>query len=106
MLESVGSIRTSSAPMFSSAASAALALAALVSEDLESEVLPPAAAAFSAFPFFGFPFAAAAVAAAADFGSTFWKFWPPSVERYTPRSAFGPYGCPATAAKTLLGSRG
>src|ERR1700704_2115555 len=101
MLESVGSIRTSSAPMFSPAASAALALAALVSEDWA-----PAAAAFSAFPFVEFPFAVAAVAAAADFGNTFWKFWPPSVERYTPRSAFGPYGCPATAAKTLLGSRG
>src|SRR6185312_10503113 len=39
-------------------------------------------------------------------GKTFWKFWPPSVERYTPRSLFGPYGCPATAAKTLLESRG
>src|SRR5258708_18467025 len=31
---------------------------------------------------------------------------PPSVERYTPRSSFGPYGWPSAATNSLAGSAG
>src|SRR6266478_2064787 len=34
------------------------------------------------------------------------QFFPPSLERKTPRSVFGPYAWPRAATKTLLGSLG
>src|SRR5580765_1107984 len=37
---------------------------------------------------------------------TFSKLFPPSVDRNTPRSAFGPYGCPSAATYTLSASFG
>src|SRR6185437_15088369 len=38
--------------------------------------------------------------------STCWKDLPPSAERYTPRSVFGPYGWPSTATNNLFSSCG
>ena len=38
--------------------------------------------------------------------STFWNDRPPSVDRNTSRSSFGPYGCPRTATNRRLASRG